>query len=71
MSNHQPQTSKQKEVMKLIKESGILNPDATLEQIMNTSEKLSEFKAIRAEHHGLEAHEDTFIHEHFIHTHRD
>jgi hypothetical protein len=50
--------------IKMLRESGILNPNATLSELMKVSEDV-------AKNLGDVAHEDTFIHEHFMYKHND
>ena len=50
--------------IELIKASGVLNPNITMEKIMGVTQQLVELEA-RAQHC------DTFIHRHFIYKHCD
>jgi hypothetical protein len=51
----------------LIRESGILNPDATLDKIADLTQEIAELEKDTV----VLEHSDTFIHRHFIYKHVD
>jgi hypothetical protein len=53
--------------MEMIKSSGILNPNVTLERVMDLTQRLAEASAGEV----VALHTDTFIHKHFIWKHTD
>ncbi len=60
------------EAMALIKSSGVLNPNMTMDKILELTQKLSAMSpAVQANAEGVAQalHTDTFIHSHFIYKH--
>ncbi len=55
--------------MELIRTSGVLNPNITLDKIMELTQRLSEQESAEAAVAGK--HVDTFIHKHFIYRHEE
>jgi hypothetical protein len=50
--------------MELIRASGVLNPNVTMDKIMDVTQRLSELTAVGQ-------HCDSFIHRHFVYKHCD
>jgi hypothetical protein len=58
------------QALDLIRASGVLNPNITLDKIMELTQRLSEQEGLRTEA-VRGRHVDTFIHSHFIYRHEE
>ncbi len=68
MARQDPEEVKAQDLraIELIKTSGVLNPNMTLDKVMDLTQKLvAQAPALEA------AHKDTFITKHFIYKHED
>jgi hypothetical protein len=54
-----------KRALEIIRTSGLLNPNATMTQIMEATQRVLELPPTEARH------SDTFIHSHFIYKHEE